>query len=94
MKTKALIILSLACCYRSMKHGIKLGVGFGVSYYHRMMNVFNTPSSDKIIAMKHQMDFGTDFSFIGMYEYALTLLATTKEMKLSVTEALLTFTNI
>lgn len=54
------------------KHGIKLGVGFGVSYYHRMTNVFNIPSSDKIIAMKHQMDFGADFSFIGMYEYALT----------------------
>lgn len=54
------------------KHGLKVGIGIGMSSYHRMSNVFNRSETGKISTMHHQMSFGFDFALLAMYEYDIT----------------------
>ena len=51
------------------RHGVKVGIGLGVSYYHRMTNAFNLP--EERVAMRHEMDLGFDYSLMAAYEFAL-----------------------
>lgn len=52
------------------RHGFKVGVGLGVSFYNRMTNLINP--SQNFIAMRHHIDFGFDYSLMAAYEFALT----------------------
>lgn len=52
------------------RHGVKVGVGLGISYYHHMTNAFNL--SEQHVTMRHDMDLGFDYSLMAAYEFALT----------------------
>ena len=52
------------------RHGFKVGVGLGVSFYNRMTTLIN-PTQD-CYAMRHHIDFGFDYSLMAAYEFSLT----------------------